>query len=149
MMRRAKSDPQDSGTPVRGLMDILGPVVSPTATLAEAVEVMRACDRSSLPVCEPPALLGTISAEDIQKRIRAEDPDPSHMTVREAMRSDRQYCFDDQDGGRIAQLMRERQIAHLVVLNREWVPVGSLHLTQLPEEEPVADPGTVEAQSAE
>jgi CBS domain-containing protein len=117
---------------VRDVMQALGPVVSPTTTLAEAVEALRACDRAVLPVCEPPALLGTISSEDIQRRIRTQDRDPTQATVREAMRSDRQYCFDDQDGGRIAQLMREREIAHLVVLNREWVPVGSLCLAELP-----------------
>ena len=125
-------------------MDPLGPVVTPSATLAEATEALRACDRSVLPVCDPPALVGTISAEDIQRRLGARGSDPTHTTVREAMRSDRQYCFEDQDGGRIAQLMRERQIAHLVVLNRQREPVGSLYLAQLPpppEDEATPDSG--------
>lgn len=57
--------------------------------------------------------------------------DPTRTTVGEAMRTDVQYCFDDQDETRIAQLMHERQIAHLVVLDRQRAPVGSLHLAEL------------------
>lgn len=148
-MSQRKSDPQNSGILVRQVMDPLGPVLAPAATLAEATEALRACDRAVLPVCEPPALLGTISLEDIQRRVGARGVDPSRATVREAMRSDRQYCFDDQDGGRIAQLMRERQIEHLVVLNRARVPVGSLYLAHLPPP-PEGDPdGAAEPALAE
>lgn len=131
-MLRRNSTAEPSGRLVREVMGPLGPVLAPTVTLEEAIQVMRDCDRAVLPVCETTALLGMISAEDIHRRVAGRGPDLTRTTVREAMRTDVQYCFDDQDEGRIAQLMRERQMAYLVVLDRQRVPVGSLHLAELP-----------------
>lgn len=136
----AHSTVQLSGRLVREVMGPLGPVLAPGAPLAEATQAMRDCNRAELPVCEPAALLGTISAEDIHRRVARRESDPRRTTVRDAMRADVQYCFDDQDEGRIAQLMHERQIAHLVVLDRQRVPVGSLHVELSPTTEDGATP---------
>ena len=130
-MSRRGSTPLLSGRLVREVMSPLGPVLSPAANLAEATEAMRDSDRVALPVCEPTALLGTIFAEDI-RRVASRESDLTCTTVRQAMRAEIQFCFDDQDERRIAQLMHEREIAHLVVLDRQRVPVGSLNLADLP-----------------
>ncbi|MBM2812117.1 MAG: yhcV [Chloroflexi bacterium] len=121
-------------------MSPLGPAVAPTATLAEAYKALREFERDCLPVLEPTTLVGTIFADDIDKLVSKKGSDPKETIVREAMRIQVQYCFDDQDDGRVGQLMREREIPHLVVLDRQRVPVGSLNLDELPL--PAEEPAT-------
>lgn len=121
---------QPSGRLVREVMGPPGPVLAPATTLAEATQAMSDCDRAVLPVCGPTVLLGTISADDIRRRVAGRESDPARITVREAMRADVQYCFDDQDEGRVTQVMQERRIAYLVVIDRERVPVGIMHVAE-------------------
>jgi CBS domain-containing protein len=72
-----------------------------------------------------------ITDRDITIRSTAGARDPRKATVREAMTPEVVYVFDDQDVAEAAQLMEEKQIRRLVVLDREKRLVGIVSLGDL------------------
>jgi CBS domain-containing protein len=83
------------------------------------------------PVCENDRLAGTITDRDIVIRAVAAGCNPDATPVREVMTKDLFYCFDDEDIVEAAQLMEERQIRRLPVLNRNKRLVGIVSLGDL------------------
>lgn len=106
-------------------------VIHPNATLKEAAETMRALDVGPVPVCDGDRLQGMLTDRDITIRATAEGRDPNTTRVRDVMTPDVVYCFEDQDVADAAQLMEERQIRRLVVLNRDKRLVGIVSLGDL------------------
>jgi CBS domain-containing protein len=104
----------------------------PDANLQEAARMMRDLDVGPLPVCgEKDRLVGMITDRDIVVRAIAEGRDPKTVRVQDVMSPDILYCFEDQSVGEAAQLMKERQIRRLVVLNRDKRLVGIVSLGDL------------------
>lgn len=99
-------------------------VVSPDSPLTEAARRMRDLDTGFLPVGENDRLVGTLTDRDIAIRAVAEGKDVSSATVRDAMSDQIAYVFEDQDTAEAAQLMAERQVRRLAVLNRDKRLVG-------------------------
>jgi CBS domain-containing protein len=116
------------------LRDVMTPhveVIHPDATLTEAARKMKALDVGPVPICDGDRLQGMITDRDITIRATAEGRDPNTTRVREVMTPDIVYCFEDQDVREAAQIMEERQIRRLVVLNREKRLVGIVSLGDL------------------
>jgi len=90
----------------------------PEATLQEAARRMKALDIGALPVCDNDRLVGVVTDRDITVRCVAEGHDPRTDHVRDAMTPQVHYCFDDSDVADAAELMREKQVRRLPVLNR-------------------------------
>lgn len=89
---------------------------------------MRDLDVGALPVCGAgDRLAGMITDRDITIRATARCCDPTDTSVNEVMTPDITYCFDDQDVTEAAELMKEKQIRRLAVLNRNKRLVGSCH----------------------
>jgi CBS domain-containing protein len=84
-----------------------------------------------LPVCDRDRLVGMLTDRDIAVRAVAEGYDPWTDHVKDAMTPDIVYCFEDQDVKEAAQLMKEKQIRRLVVLNRDKRLVGIVSLGDL------------------
>src|SRR5262245_15153058 len=103
----------------------------PDATLQEAAERMKARDVGSLPVCDNDRLAGVLTDRDIVLRAVAVGRDPKVTRVHDTMTPETVYCFEDQDITEAAQLMKERQIRRLMVLNRAKRLVGILALGDL------------------
>src|SRR5688572_16970583 len=103
---------------VRDIMTPKAEAVGPDTNLREAAGRMKALDVGSLPVCDNDRLTGMITDRDIVLRAVAEGRDPSTARVSEAMTPDIVFCFEDQDVDEASQLMKEKQIRRLVVLNR-------------------------------
>jgi CBS domain-containing protein len=104
----------------------------PNASLQEAARMMRDLDVGPLPVCgESDRLVGMITDRDIVVRAIAEGRDPKTVRVQDVMSPDILYCFEDQSVGEAAQLMKERQVRRLVVLNRDKRLVGIVSLGDL------------------
>lgn len=103
-------------------------VIRPDDTLQQAAQKMKTIDVGPLPVCDGQRLLGMITDRDIIVRATAEGRDPKTTPVREAMTPDVVYAFEDQDIDEAAQLMKERQLRRLVVLDRNKKLVGILSL---------------------
>jgi CBS domain-containing protein len=105
--------------------------VSPDLTLQQAAQTMREKNIGALPVGENDRLIGIITDRDICCRAVAEGHDPSKMKVRDVMSKKITYCFDDQDVKDAAQVMEEKHIRRLAVLNRDKRIVGILSVSDL------------------
>src|SRR5688572_21430488 len=116
---------------VKALMTRSVECVSPDSTLQQAAQRMRDLDVGPLPICENDRLAGMITDRDIVLRAVAEGKDPTTTRVREAMTSDIVFCFEDQTIDEAAELMKERQIRRLVVLNQDKRLVGIVSLGDL------------------
>jgi CBS domain-containing protein len=103
-------------------------VIRPEDTLQEAARKMKSIDVGPLPVCDGERLVGMITDRDIILRATAEGRDPKTTPVKEAMTPGIVYVYEDQDLDEAAQLMKERQLRRLVVLDRNKRLVGILSL---------------------
>ena len=109
--------------------EILSPnveVIAPDLPIREAAERMRSLDVGALPVCDGARLVGMITDRDITVRAVADGWDLNQKPVRDAMTPDIQYVFDDDDIERAAQIMEDKQIRRLPVLNHDKRLVGIL-----------------------
>lgn len=114
-------------------------VVNPETSLRDAARMMRDADTGFLPVGENDRLVGTLTDRDIAIRSTAEGQDPNSARVREAMSEELIYCFDDQDSNEAAQVMAEKQIRRLPVLNRDKRLVGVVSVGDLAAKTPDDD----------
>lgn len=103
-------------------------VIDPECDLHEAARRMRRLNIGMLPVCDGERLIGTITDRDIAIRAIAEGRDPNSTRVREIMTPQVIYCFEDQDIREAAQVMEEKQIRRLPVLDRNKRLVGIVSL---------------------
>jgi CBS domain-containing protein len=105
--------------------------IGPQTSVKEAAQRMRSLDIGSLPVCDGRRLLGMVTDRDITIRIASEGRDVNTTPVSEAMTPDLAFVFEDDDVRRAAQVMKERQIRRLPVLDRSKNLVGIVSLGDL------------------
>lgn len=103
----------------------------PDATLKEVAERMKVLDVGSLPVCENDRLVGMVTDRDIILRSVASGQDPKTHRVKNVMTSEIFYCFEDQSVHEAAEMMKEKQIRRLPVLDRSKQLVGIISLGDL------------------
>jgi CBS domain-containing protein len=116
---------------VRDVMTERPECIAPTATIQEAAARMKNLDVGSIPVCDNDRLVGVITDRDIALRSVAEGHDPTRDHVRETMSPGIIYCFDDQEAAEAAEIMGEKQVRRLPVLNRNKRLVGIVSLGDL------------------
>ena len=103
--------------------------VRPGDSIARAATRMAELNVGSLPVCgDNDKLVGIITDRDITVRATAAGRLPDDTSVRDIMTPEIFCCFEDQDICDAAQLMEERQVRRLVVLNNDNRLVGILSL---------------------
>jgi len=105
--------------------------IAPEATLQEAAERMKTLDVGSLPVCDNDRLIGVLTDRDITIRCVAEGHDPRTDHVSDVMTPTVHYCFEDNDVTDAAEVMREKQVRRLPVLNHDKRLVGIVALGDL------------------
>ena len=105
--------------------------ISPDASLTEAARKMRILDIGMLPVCENDRLVGTVTDRDITVRAVAEGLDPKTVKVRQVMTQEVVYCFENRSVEEAAQLMEEKKIRRLPVLDQEKHLVGIVSIGDL------------------
>jgi CBS domain-containing protein len=103
-------------------------ITAPDVTLRDAAMLMRECDCGFLPVGENDRLVGTITDRDIAIRAVAAGKDPTTTTVREAMSIHVAWVYADQKASEAADIMCDRQIRRLPVLNRDKRLIGVVSL---------------------
>ncbi|MCG3117770.1 MAG: CBS domain-containing protein [Candidatus Manganitrophus sp. SA1] len=106
-------------------------VVHPDASLKDSATKMKELNVGVLPVCDGERLVGTLTDRDITVRATAEGRDPTNTKVREVMTQEVVYAFEDQDVKEAAQLMEQKQIRRLMVLNRQKRLTGIVSLGDL------------------
>jgi CBS domain-containing protein len=105
--------------------------IHPDDTLKDAAAKMRDQDIGLLPVCEGDRVIGLLTDRDITIRGTAEGRNPEGTRIREVMSSGAISCFEDQDISEAAQVMRDKQVRRLVVLNRANQLAGIVSLGDL------------------
>lgn len=114
---------------VREVMTPQAECTRPDASLQEAARRMKELDVGSLPVCgDDDRLAGMITDRDITIRAVADGLDVAEARVDQTMTPEVIYCYDDQEIDEAAQLMKDRQVRRLVVLNRDKRLTGILSL---------------------
>ena len=106
-------------------------ILSPETALREAAQNMRDLDSGVMPVGENDRLIGMLTDRDITVRATAEGKDPNSTPVRDVMRPDVVYCFEDDEVEAAARKMEEHQIRRLIVLNHDKRLVGIASLGDL------------------
>jgi CBS domain-containing protein len=116
---------------VKDMMTEHAECISPNESIQKAAQKMKALDVGSLPVCGNDRLAGIVTDRDIVVRGVCEGCDTKATTVEDVMTPHITYCFEDQDVQEAAELMREKKIRRLVVLNRDKRLVGIFSLGDL------------------
>jgi CBS domain-containing protein len=116
---------------IRDVMTRSVELVNPDTSLEEAARKMRETDTGFLPVGENDRLVGTLTDRDITIRAVAEGRDPKSAKVRDAMSDELVYVFEDAETAEAADLMAQRQIRRLPVLNQDKRLVGVVSLGDL------------------
>lgn len=105
--------------------------LKPSDSIQTAATQMRKLDIGAIPVCENDKLIGMVTDRDITVRGTASGKSPQDCCVRDVMSSGLVYCYDDEDVSKAAQLMEEKQIRRLPVLDRSHHLVGIVSLGDL------------------
>jgi CBS domain-containing protein len=105
--------------------------IGPDSTLQDAAQKMKELDVGPLPVCENGHLVGMLTDRDITVRSVAAGQDSRTDMVRDVMTPEFIYCFEDQDVAEAAQLMKQKQVRRLIVLNRDKQLAGIISLGDL------------------
>ncbi len=102
--------------------------VAPETSLAEAAKKMLALDIGVLPVATGQTIVGIVSDRDITIRGVAKRMDPDRTPVRDIMTKDVFTCQASVDVKEACDLMEEKQVRRLVVVDGSDTPVGVVSL---------------------
>ena len=103
----------------------------PTATVQSAAQQMQTLNVGSIPICERNQLVGMLTDRDIVVRVIAERHNPETQQIQDVMTPHVDYCYEDQDVEEAAQVMQDRQIRRLPVIDRDNQLVGIVSLGDL------------------
>lgn len=113
---------------VREVMSTQVDLIDPSTSLAEAARIMRDDDVGALPIGNDDRLVGMLTDRDIVVRGLAAGKTADSATAGDVMSSGILYCFDDQPIEEAADLMGDRQVRRLAVVNRDKRLVGIVSL---------------------
>jgi len=105
--------------------------IEASTPLRDVSRTLRDKNIGCLPVGENDRLVGMVTDRDICCRGVADGLDPDKATARDVMTDGIVWCYDDQTDKEAAELMAEKGIRHLPVLNRKKRIVGVLSLGDL------------------
>lgn len=100
-------------------------------SVRDAASLLRDKGIGCLPIGENDRLIGMVTDRDICCRAVADGLDASETPVRDVMTEKVSWCYEDQEDGDAIALMREKNIRHLPVMNRDKRIVGVLSLGDL------------------
>jgi CBS domain-containing protein len=106
-------------TQVRDVMTSNPESCSSDSSVADAAKAMARQDVGPIPVVDGERLVGLLTDRDIVVRVVAEGRDPRSTTVREVASSDLTTVSPDEDLDRALQLLAERQVRRLPVVEGE------------------------------
>ncbi len=115
---------------VRDVMTANVQTVAPDATIQEAARLMRDVDCGAVPVCDGDRLAGIVTDRDIAVRAIAEGKDAS-CQVRDVMSGGVITCGEDDSIEDVAELMEEKQVRRIVVVDENKRLSGIVALADL------------------
>jgi CBS domain-containing protein len=111
-------------------------VVEPQETLRRAAEMMVRLDVGALPVVTDNQLMGMLTDRDIVVRGVAAGLSPDAGCVSDVMTREVLYCTADQDTREVLELMGEKQVRRLPVVDDDRHLVGIVSIGDLALNEP-------------
>ncbi len=109
-------------------------VIEPTATLMQAAEKMRHFNIGPVPVCDGDRLVGVVTDRDLVVRGIAMGHDPHTSPVSSVMSEDVEVLHLDASVDEAAELMRDKQLRRLLVVDDHETLVGIVSLGDLAQE---------------
>jgi CBS domain-containing protein len=106
-------------TQVREVMTSTPESCSPQASVVDVAKVMAKEDVGPIPVVDSGRLVGILTDRDIVVRVVAEGRDPQSTSVGEVASADLATVSPDEDLDRALQLLTERQVRRLPVVEGE------------------------------
>lgn len=103
---------------IKEIMTIKPETLPPSTLLIEAAKEMLKNDFGFLPVAENGKLVGVLTDRDIAIRAVAKGLEPDSTSLEKVMTKKVVYCHDNDDISNAADLMKEKQIRRLVVLDK-------------------------------
>jgi len=106
--------------------------IGPSATIREARGLIRTAGAMPVPVVENGRLVGTLTARDLDAALRSGVGDvpagraPDETPIRQVMRPDVVFCYDDQEPQEARRLMEQHGIERLLVLSPDRQLVGEV-----------------------
>ncbi len=116
---------------IRQIMTPKIETIEPSATIQDAAKKLRDLNIGCLTVTESNSLVGILTDRDICCRAVCDGLDPKRTRVSDIMSRDVMCCFEDQDVTEAAQLMQDRHVRRLAVLNRKKDLVGFVSVDDL------------------
>ena len=113
---------------VQEIMTCNAETIDSDMTLIAAAQKMKLLDVGALPVWEGGELAGMITDRDIAIRGTAQGKDPATTQVKDVMTPEVFYCFQDDDIHEAAEMMEEKSIHRLLVLDENNEPTGFVSL---------------------
>lgn len=106
-------------------------VIAPDFNIRQATRKMRNLNVGSLPVVSDDKLIGIVTDRDIACFAVAMGRDPSSTPIEKVMTTDVATCYDDDDINKAAQLMEQKHIRRLAVLDHDNHVTGLLSVDDL------------------
>ncbi len=106
----------------------------PDDTARTAAEFMREADSGAIPVVSGennPKVVGIVTDRDLCMKVVAEGRDPAQVRVRECMTSQIVTCRAEEDIEEIADLMAEKQIRRVPVVDGDGSIIGIVSLADI------------------
>jgi CBS domain-containing protein len=105
-------------------------------TIQQAAEKMKKLKVGALPITENDKLIGMITDRDITVRSTSAGSNPQICSIKDVMTPGVVCCYEDQNVSEALQLMHNKQIRRLPVLDRHDHLVGMVSLGDLATETP-------------
>lgn len=128
---------------VRDVMTRYMEVVLQGDTVDTVAQKMKRLNVGVMPVYHGGEPIGIITDRDITIRVVAEGHDPTKTSAADIMTPDVVFCKEDDDVREAADIMRERQIRRLLVMDGSGTMVGIVSLGDLASVMPEEDTGEV------
>jgi CBS domain-containing protein len=123
--------------------------VSKGASAEEAAQVMDLFSISFLPVLHEGRAVGTITADDLIRRVVARGLDPGRVRIADVMTPNPVLIFEEQEIEEAALCMRKNQLKQLLVVRHDGTLSGVFTLSDLALIWATADAGEVLRRIAE
>jgi len=113
----------------------------PTTPIMEIAQLMKDEDIGAVPIGENDRLIGMVTDRDIVVRALAGGRDPASLNARDVMTPGIVFCREDEDVDDAVELMEEKQLRRLPVINAKKRLVGMLSLGDVSHAAPLDESG--------
>lgn len=111
--------------------DILLPTVSKDATVRDAAKEMKRTNSGALLIRERNSVIGIVTDRDLVLRVLADDKASPDACINDISTKDMIACKSTDSVEKAAEIMEERQVRYLLVLNPNGAATGLLSLEML------------------